>query len=55
VLYTGTWLVLATVAIMLTLYLLGLYWAKRQGLLDGSEAAKYAMLEEDGADRGDER
>jgi hypothetical protein len=55
VLYTGTWLVLATVAIMLTLYALGLYWAMRQGLLDGSEAAKYAMLEDDGADGGDER
>ncbi len=32
--YTGTWLVLATLAIIVTLFWLGYYWARTHGLLD---------------------
>ena len=52
--YTGTWLVLATLAIIVTLFWLGYYWARTHGLLDDMEAAKYAMLENERA-YGDER
>ena len=43
-LYPATWLVLATVAIMLVLYGLGYYWARQQGQLDDVEEAKHKML-----------
>ena len=43
--YPGTWLVLATVAIILLLFWMGWYWARTHGQLDDVEAAKYAMLE----------
>lgn len=43
-LYPATWLVLATVAIMLVLYGLGYYWARQQGQLDDVEEAKHRML-----------
>ena len=43
--YTGTWLVLATLAIMLVLFCLGWYWAWRHGQFDDVEAPKFAMLE----------
>ena len=52
--YTGTWLVLATLAIIVTLFWLGYYWARTHGLLDDMEAAKYAMLENERR-YGDER
>jgi nitrogen fixation-related uncharacterized protein len=45
VIYTGTWLVLATLAIILVLFGLGWYWARAHGQFDDVEAAKYAMLE----------
>ncbi|MFQ5944136.1 MAG: cbb3-type cytochrome oxidase assembly protein [Anaerolineales bacterium] len=45
--YPGTWLVVATLAIILLLFMLGAYWAYRQGQFDDVEAAKYAMLEND--------
>lgn len=43
--YSGTWLVLATLAIILMLFGLGYYWARTHGQFDDIEAAKYAMLE----------
>ena len=43
--YSGTWLVLATLAIILILFGLGYYWARAHGQFDDIEAAKYAMLE----------
>lgn len=43
--YSGTWLVLATLAITLVLFGLGVYWARTHGQFDDIEAAKYAMLE----------
>jgi len=45
--YPGTWLVLATLAIILILFATGVYWAWKQGQFDDVEAAKYAMLEDD--------
>ncbi|MCI0399198.1 MAG: cbb3-type cytochrome oxidase assembly protein CcoS [Chloroflexi bacterium] len=43
--YSGTWLVLATLAIILLLFALGVYWAYSNDQFDDVEAAKYAMLE----------
>jgi cbb3-type cytochrome oxidase maturation protein len=43
--YSGTWLILATLAIILMLFGLGYYWARTHGQFDDIEAAKYAMLE----------
>lgn len=45
--YPGTWLVLATLAIILLLFWLGYYWARTHGQFDDVEEAKYAMLEND--------
>ena len=45
--YAGTWLVLATLAVILLLFLLGVYWAYTDGQFDDVEAAKYTMLEND--------
>ncbi len=45
----ATWLVLATVAIILVLFGLGYYWARSHGQFDDIEAAKYSMLENDEA------
>lgn len=45
--YPGTWLVFGTLAIILLLFMLGAYWARRQGQFDDVEAAKYAMFEND--------
>ena len=50
----GTLLVLATLAIILVLFVLGCYWAWMHGQFDDVEAAKYAMLENDRRDQGDE-
>ena len=43
--YPATWLVLATVAIILVLFGLGYVWARTQGQFEDVEAAKYRMLE----------
>ena len=42
--FPATWLVLATVAIVLILFGLGYYWARTQGQLEDVEEAKYSML-----------
>ena len=42
--FPATWLVLATVAIILVLFGLGYYWARTHGQLDDVEEAKYSML-----------
>lgn len=42
--FPGTWLVLATLAIILVLFGLGYYWARVHGQLEDVEEAKYAML-----------
>jgi cbb3-type cytochrome oxidase maturation protein len=52
--YTGTWLVLATLAIILILFGLGWYWALTHGQFDDVEAAKHAMLENERSYRDDE-
>jgi nitrogen fixation-related uncharacterized protein len=52
--YPGTWLVLATLAIILQLFGMGVYWARTQGQFDDFEAAKYAMLEIERNYRDDE-
>ena len=49
--YPGTWLVLATLAFIILLYCLGVYWARTQGQFDDFEAAKYAMMENDRDDQ----
>lgn len=51
--YVGTWLVLATVAIILLLCLLGYYWARRNGQFDDVEAVKYTLLEADPGEQSD--
>lgn len=43
--YTATWLVLATLAVILILFWMGYYWARTHGHFEDVEAAKYAMLE----------
>ena len=45
--FPATWLVLATVAIVLVLFGLGYYWARSHGQFDDIEMAKYSMLEDD--------
>ncbi|MBM4423718.1 MAG: cbb3-type cytochrome oxidase assembly protein [Chloroflexi bacterium] len=50
--YSGTWLILATTGIILLLFALGLYWAWKHGQFDDAEAAKYAMLKDDQPPRG---
>jgi nitrogen fixation-related uncharacterized protein len=44
--FPATWLVLATVAIILVLFGLGYYWARSHGQFDNIEMAKYSMLED---------
>ncbi len=44
--FPATWLVLATVAIILVLFGLGYYWARSHGQFDDIEMAKYSMLED---------
>jgi nitrogen fixation-related uncharacterized protein len=51
--YPGTWLVLGTLAFIILLYCLGVYWARTQGQFDDFEAAKYAMMENDRDDQDD--
>ena len=43
--FTGTWLILATLAIILLIFGLGFYWAYSNGQFDDIEAVKYTMLE----------
>jgi nitrogen fixation-related uncharacterized protein len=43
----GTWLVLATLSIIILMFWLGYYWARTHGQFDDVEAAKYAMLKND--------
>ena len=50
--FPATWLVLATVAIILVLFGLGYYWARSHGQFDDIERAKFAMLDND-PDPGD--
>ncbi len=45
--FPATWLVLATVAIILVLFGLGYYWARSHGQFDDIEMAKYSMLDND--------
>jgi cbb3-type cytochrome oxidase maturation protein len=45
--FSGTWLILATTAIILLLFGIGLYWAWRHGQFDDAEEARYAMLSEE--------
>jgi len=52
--YPGTWLVLGTLALIILLYCLGVYWARTQGQFDDFEAAKDHMLENDRDYRDDE-
>lgn len=52
--YSGTWLVLATLAFIILLYWLGYYWAWSHGQFDDIETAKYAMLKNDEEYRDDE-
>ncbi len=47
--FPATWLVLATVAIILVLFGLGYYWARSHGQFDDIETAKYSMRENDEA------
>jgi nitrogen fixation-related uncharacterized protein len=53
--YPGTWLVLATLALVLLIFGLGVYWAYSHGQFDDVEAAKYTMLENNRTYRDDER
>ena len=48
--FPATWLVLATVAIILVLFGLGYYWAHSHGQFDDIEMAKYSMLEDSETD-----
>lgn len=50
----GTWLVLATLAVMLTIFWFGWFWARAHDQFDDVEAAKYAMLENERSYRDDE-
>jgi nitrogen fixation-related uncharacterized protein len=52
--YPGTWLVVATLAVILILFGMGVYWARIQGQFDDFEAAKYAMLENERNHNDDE-
>lgn len=50
----ATWLVLAALALILLVFWSGYFWARTHGQFDDSEAAKYAMLENDRNYREDE-
>ena len=52
--YPGTWLVLATLALILLIFGLGYYWARTHGQFDDVEAAKYRMLENERTNHDDE-
>jgi cbb3-type cytochrome oxidase maturation protein len=46
--FPATWLVLATLGIILVLFGMGYYWARTHGQFDDVERAKFAMLEDEG-------
>lgn len=52
--YPGTWLVLATLAFIMILFGLGVYWARTQDQFDDFEEAKYAMFENERNHNDDE-
>jgi nitrogen fixation-related uncharacterized protein len=52
--YPATWLVLATLAIILLIFWLGYFWARTHDQFDDVEQAKYAMLENERNYRDDE-
>jgi nitrogen fixation-related uncharacterized protein len=52
--YIGTWLVIATVAITLFLFAIGVFWAYTHNQFDDVESAKYAMLDDDWEYQDDE-
>ena len=52
--YIGTWLVIATVAITLLLFAIGVYWAYTHNQFKDVESAKYAMLDDDWEYQDDE-
>jgi nitrogen fixation-related uncharacterized protein len=52
--FPATWLVLATVAIILIIFALGYYWARTHGQLDDVEEAKHAMLRNERIGNDDE-
>ena len=52
--FSATWLVLATLGIVLVLFWLGYYWARTHGQFDDVEAAKYAMLDNERGYNDDE-
>jgi nitrogen fixation-related uncharacterized protein len=45
--YSGTWLVLATLAVIISLFVIGVYWAYTNNQFDDVEAAKYTMLDDE--------
>jgi cbb3-type cytochrome oxidase maturation protein len=55
VVYSATWLVLSLIGIILVLFAIGYYWARRQGQFDDVEAAKYRMLENDRDEEKEDR
>ncbi len=52
--YSGTWLILSTLAIIILLFAVGVYWAYKHNQFDDVEAAKYAMFEDDQDSHDDE-
>jgi nitrogen fixation-related uncharacterized protein len=52
--YSGSWLVFATLAIIILLFAIGVYWAYTHNQFDDVEAAKYAMLDDDWEYQDDE-
>ncbi|MDW8325494.1 MAG: cbb3-type cytochrome oxidase assembly protein [Anaerolineales bacterium] len=45
--YAGTWLILATTAIIIVIFLTGVYWAWRNGQFEDFEAIKYRIFDDD--------
>ena len=54
-LYPATWLVIATVTMILVLFVCGFLWARSQRQFEDVEAAKYRMLEDEPEDTRDDR
>ena len=52
--FIGTWLVYATLAIIILLFVIGVYWAYTHNQFDDVESAKYAMLDDDWEYQDDE-
>jgi len=45
--YSGTWLILATTAIIIVVFLTGVYWAWRNGQFEDFESIKHSVLKDD--------